>query len=135
MVGALPSKRKGANIRLVAGELVLWGGDKSEPITCVVADSEWKWVVPTMVGVAPPPRAFCSASVLQPSALVVYYGGLGLTDNSELSDLVVLARTEQGWEWRQPAEEKGYLKPVEKEVEVCGITWDGRVRWFVYRVH
>ena len=92
MVGAIPSKRKGTSVRLVGGELVLWGGDKSDLLTCTVADAEWKWVAPTIAGVAPAPRGFVGASVLQQTA-VVYFGGLGLSDNSELNEVVILTRT------------------------------------------
>lgn len=86
-------------VRLVQGELVLWGGDKSDVATCVVAESEWKWVTPRIVGVAPAPRSFAAAAVLRGFS-VVYFGGMGLMDNTELNDVVMLARTDGGWEWR-----------------------------------
>lgn len=117
VVGAIPAKRKGATMRLVKGELVIWGGDKSDVVTCVVADSEWKWVAPTIIGVAPAARGFCTATVHHQAA-VVYFGGLGLADNSEMNDVAVLLRTDAGWEWKVPQEVKGYLKVPEVPEEV-----------------
>eukprot|EP00955_Chlamydomonas_euryale_P009187 98566-Chlamydomonas_euryale.AAC.1 len=110
VMGAAPSKRKGATLTAVGSELVLYGGDRNG-VSVLQTDGggDWRWSAVTPDGDAPPDRTMHSATLMAGSEIVVF-GGVGLQDQTELNDCYYLKRTADGWAWSHPAPGEPYMR-------------------------
>ena len=41
---------QGLTVSAIGNELILYGGDKSGLLVCNTADTDWKWVAPSVAG-------------------------------------------------------------------------------------
>eukprot|EP00891_Asterochloris_glomerata_P001316 jgi/Astpho2/1316/Aster-06188 len=108
VLGSLPAKRSGLTVSAIGNELVLYGGDKSGLLVCNTADTDWKWVAPSVQGNAPVSRRLHSATVM--GIDVVIFGGISMEDNSDLSDLCYLTKAAGGFTWSTPASVEGFVR-------------------------
>lgn len=122
LVGATPTKRKGAVLLSLGTDLVLYGGDKSGLSVCATDGAEWKWSAPAVEGEAPPDRTAHSATLVGDELVV--FGGIKLADQSELNDMYHLRKgSGGGWEWVGPKLSVPYARwaLLATEIEVCNL--------------
>jgi hypothetical protein len=101
VLGPAPSQRKSPSLLPVAGQLLLFGGDKNGPYTLNTSAQDWRWApVPLPDGrPKPPDRTLHGAAlagerreqdgVVCKSKMVVF-AGISLADQTELADVWVL---------------------------------------------
>lgn len=91
VLGAAPSQRKAPSLVPLAGQLVLFGGDKSGPYTLNTAAADWRWApLPVPSGPPMPSDRTLHGAALYGDRKLVVFAGVSLADQSELADVWVL---------------------------------------------
>ena len=110
VTGAVPSGRSGHTASLLpkSNELVIFGGVKNnkwQNSMAVLDTMRWKWSVPKIMGDAPRPRSYHSATAVnrpgKDGDLLVIFGGNN-GDKSFNSVHVLNATFEGKWQWFNP---------------------------------
>lgn len=116
VLGTAPSARKGSSLLPVAESLVLFGGDKTAPVTLSTDSVDWRWAaLPLAEGAPePPPRASHGAALWGEDAMVIF-AGMGLGDQSELNDVWVLRCVGDKWAWDGGVDGEPFARQLKRQ--------------------
>ena len=104
--GEIPSGRSGhtATVMSKSNELIVFGGVKGSKwlnSVSVLNITRWKWSSPKIIGPAPKPRSYHSATALGDGTRIVVFGGNDAT--SSFNSVHVLDTGDDQWKWSNPS--------------------------------
>lgn len=100
VLGAPPSARKACSLLPLAEALVLYGGDKTSPVSLNTDGADWRWSsLPLVEGAPEPPHRGGHGAALWGENALVVFAGVGLADQTELNDVWVLRCVGDKWAW------------------------------------